>query len=376
VSELLTDRVFAGYRVDAFVGRGGMGAVYRATDLALDRTVALKVLAEELAQDDMFRRRFVAESRTAASLDHPNVIPIYAAGECDGVLYLAMRYVPGSDLRTVLLDEGRLKPSRAVAVLVQVAAALEAAHAGGLVHRDVKPANVLVAAGDRAYLSDFGLSKRTTSGAALTRSGEVLGTLDFIAPEQIRREPLGPATDIYALGCMTFQLLSGEVPFPADTEEAKLWAHLSERPARLGTLVEGIPSGFDRVVRRAMQKAPEDRFASAAAFADAIRGAADTEQTRDFEHTRTRRRAPGPPAGVATAGPAGRPVVAALRSSSPARGALRSAALDPFNVAVLCVLLAIGAALGTLALMTPMAVVVYMVAVALGLGAASGRRDG
>src|SRR4051812_29317774 len=225
---------FAGYRVHRRVGRGGMGVVYEATELALDRSVALKVLASELADDPAFRDRFVTESKLAASLDHENVIPIFAAGECDGRLYLAMRFVAGEDLHSLLRRERRVPPRRAAELVSQVAAALDAAHARGLVHRDVKPANILLARDGHAYLSDFGLSKRLESAVGQTRTGELLGTLDYVAPEQIRRQPLGPATDIYALGSVAFHLLTGRVPFDADTEEGKLWAHISDPPPRPG----------------------------------------------------------------------------------------------------------------------------------------------
>jgi len=367
VSDLLTDREFAGYRVDSVVGRGGMGVVYRATDLALDRTVALKVLVEALAEDPEFRRRFVAESKTAASLDHPNIVPIYAAGECESVLYLAMRFVPGDDLRTVLHAERRLAPSRAARVIAQVAAALDAAHASGLVHRDVKPANVLMAKEDHVYLSDFGLSKRVMADTVFTRAGDVLGTLDYIAPEQIRRETLSASTDVYALGCMAFDLLTGEVPFPADTEEGKLWAHLSEPPPRLGALVDGMPSAFDRAVRHALCKRPEDRFASAGELGAAIQAAAGGMPARDFEQTRSRRgsvprpAAPAAPWRSAPAArtPARRPAVRAAVARRERDQPLLTALTDPFNLVLLAVLLAVGVALGTVALMVPMALVVY-----------------
>ena len=192
----LIQKEFAGYRIESRIGRGGMGVVYRATDLALDRVVALKVLSEDLALDEGFRRRFVTESKLAASLDHPNVIPIHAAGEHDGVLYIAMRFVPGDDLRTRLAEDGRLEPDAAVRIIAQVAGALDAAHAHHLVHRDVKPANVLVTSQNHVYLTDFGLSKRLTADSEATRSGMVLGTLDYIAPEQIRGEKIGPFTDV------------------------------------------------------------------------------------------------------------------------------------------------------------------------------------
>ena len=191
---------FAGYRIDSRIGRGGMGVVYRATDLALERTVALKVLADDLAKDPGFQRRFVTESRLAASLDHPNIIPIYAAGEFDGVYYIAMRFVPGHDLRTLLREEGPVDPQRAVRLIAQVSSALDVAHRAGLVHRDVKPANVLVTAEDHVYLTDFGLSKRVAADSEATRTGMVLGTLDYVAPEQIRGEEIGPYTDVYSLG--------------------------------------------------------------------------------------------------------------------------------------------------------------------------------
>src|SRR4051794_18818992 len=192
-----------------------MGVVYRAIDLSLERQVALKVLAEELAEDPAFRARFERESKLAASLDHPNVIPIHSAGEYQGVLYIAMRLVEGADLRSIL-RQGRLEPARAVHVVDQVASALDAAHAQGLVHRDVKPANVLLTPEDHVSLTDFGLSKRVISDTAYTRTGEVLGSLDSIAPEQIKREPTGPYTDVYALGCATFQILTGSIPFEID----------------------------------------------------------------------------------------------------------------------------------------------------------------
>ena len=261
---------FAGYRIDSRVGRGGMGVVYRATDLALDRSVALKVLDDELAKDPAFRRRFVTESKLAASLDHPNVVPIYAAGDCDGMPYIAMRFVPGADLRSVLRGEGRLQPERVARIIAQVASALDAAHAHGLVHRDVKPANVLVTPEDHVYLTDFGLTKRVSPDTEATRTGVVLGTLNYMAPEQIRGSTIGSYTDIYSLGCMTVHLLTGEVPFPVETEEAKLWAHVSEPPPRPSERVPGLGQAFDPIVARAMAKVPEQRYASAGQVGEAM----------------------------------------------------------------------------------------------------------
>jgi serine/threonine protein kinase len=263
VSDALIAKEFAGYRIDSRVGRGGMGVVYRATDLALDRLVALKVLTEELANDPEFRRRFVSESKLAASLDHPNVIPIHAAGEHDGILFIAMRLVPGDDLRTILRAHGRLEPERAIPLIAQIASALDSAHAHGLVHRDVKPANVLVTPEDHVYLTDFGLSKRVDANTEATRTGMVLGTLDYIAPEQIRGETIGPFTDVYSLGCMITHLLTGKVPFIVPTDEGKMWAHFSEPPPKPSARVPELGGSFDAIVTRAMSKRPRDRYAEA-----------------------------------------------------------------------------------------------------------------
>jgi serine/threonine protein kinase len=343
MADLLVEKEFAGYRVDRRVGRGGMGVVYQATDLALDRTVALKVLAEELAEDDVFRRRFMGECKIAASLDHPNIVPIYAAGESDGRLYLAMRFVFGDDLRTVLrVEGGRLEPPRAAQIVALVASALDAAHERGLVHRDIKPANVLVTPEGHVYLSDFGLSKRVTAHGEHTRTGEIVGTLDYIAPEQIRREPLGPACDIYALGCMAYHLLTGRVPFPAETEEAKLWAQLSEPPPVASEQVPGLDPAFDAVLCRAMAKRPEDRYARAGELGDAL-----LDAVAGHAPSRT---APAP----APAEPGG-----------PARGAILVAALkDRFNLAVLAVLLAAGLAFGAGIPLLLLALLVYAAGVA------------
>jgi serine/threonine-protein kinase len=305
-----------------------MGIVYRATDLALDRPVALKVLGEDLAKDADFRRRFVSESKLAASLDHPNVIPIHAAGEYEGTLYIAMRFVPGDDLRTVLRNEGPMDPERAVRIVVQVASALDAAHAHGLVHRDVKPANVLLTADDHAYLTDFGLTKRLGADTEATRSGMVLGTLDYIAPEQIRGERIGSFTDVYSLGCMLTHMLTGEVPFTLPTEEGKLWAHFSEPPPKPSARVPSLGTRFDAVVARAMGKRPEDRYPSAGAVGAAARAALG-----------------GAPLPVRAGGIRREDMVRALT--------------EPFNVVVLAALLVAGAVLGAVAVMVPLALLVY-----------------
>jgi serine/threonine protein kinase len=219
---------FAGYRVESLLGRGGMGVLYRATDLSLDRPVALKLIAPELAEDERFRSRFLKEPRLAAALDHPHVVPIYEAGEHEGQLFLAMRYVEGSDLKSVLEREEKLAPERALAVLAQVADALDAAHRRGLLHRDVKPANVLLDEDGHAYLTDFGVSKQL--GGVSTDTGRVVGTLDYLAPEQIRGEKVDGRADCYALACVLYECLDGAPPFRHETEAQTLWAHMQEPP--------------------------------------------------------------------------------------------------------------------------------------------------
>jgi ABC-type branched-subunit amino acid transport system substrate-binding protein/DNA-binding beta-propeller fold protein YncE/predicted Ser/Thr protein kinase len=253
---------FAGYRVESLVGRGGMGVVYLATDLSLERPVALKLIAPELARDERFRTRFLKEPRLAAALEHPHVIPIHAAGEHEGQLYLAMRYVEGSDLKTILERERKLAPERMLAILAQIAGALDAAHRRGLVHRDVKPANVLLDEEEHAYLTDFGITKQL--GGDSTDTGQVVGTLDYLAPEQIRGEPVDGRTDCYALACVLYECLSGTPPFRRETEAETLWAHMQEQPAPLrGHEV------LDPVLKKALAKETEDRYASCAELIEA-----------------------------------------------------------------------------------------------------------
>src|SRR3954452_11116521 len=266
-AELETGTVFSGHRIDGRAGKGGMGVVYRATDLQLDRPVALKVVAADFADDPAFAERFKRESRLAASLDHPNVIPIHHAGEEDGRLYVTMRFVEGTDLAEVLRRDRRLAPERAVRITAQVGAALDAAHARGLVHRDVKPANILLQ-DDHVFLTDFGLSKQTGSGDDLTETGAVLGTVDYMAPEQVQGGIVDGRTDVYALGCVLFQMLSGRVPFERANGMAKLFAHVSEPAPRL----KDVPEPLADVVARAMEKDPGRRFQSAGEMA---RAAAD-----------------------------------------------------------------------------------------------------
>jgi hypothetical protein len=257
---------FAGYRIEGVVGRGGMGVVYRATEIALDRPVALKLIAPELAGDDSFRERFLRESRIAASIDHAGILPVYAAGEADGELYLATRFVPGTDLRS-LIDDGPLPAQRAIGLVGQVADALDAAHERGLVHRDVKPGNVLVDTADHCYLCDFGLTTQLVDGAT-TATGRLAGSLDYLAPEQIRQGEVDGRADQYALACVLYELLSGAPPFRRETEAQTLWAHMQEEPTPLLAYDE-----LDPVFARAFAKEPEERYEDCNAFADDARAA-------------------------------------------------------------------------------------------------------
>jgi DNA-binding beta-propeller fold protein YncE len=262
-----------------------MGVVYRATQLDLERLVALKLIASQLAEDPEFRDRFVRESRAAASIDHPNVIPIFYTGESDGALYIAMRYVEGDDLRTLARREGRLTPGRAANIVAQVGSALDAAHARGIVHRDVKPANVLLGPGDHAYLTDFGLTKRLQShtGTSRTGTGGWVGTLGYVAPEQIRGGRVDARTDVYALGCVLFHALTGTTPYQRDSDEATLWAHLNDDPPAVTEAVPGVPAEFEQVIRRALAKDPDERFQSAGDLGRAALAAAGAPDVREPE---------------------------------------------------------------------------------------------
>ena len=276
MAEMSIGSVLAGYRIEGLAGEGGMGRVYRATQLALNRQVAVKVIVPELAHDEDFRRRFQRESELSASIDHPNVIPVYEAGEADGRLFIAMRWVEGTDLRSVIVREGRLDPDRIVAIVEQVAAALDAAHSGGLVHRDVKPANVMLTSthgGEHVYLTDFGLTKRAESGSALTKTGAFVGTPDYMPPEQIKGERADARADVYALGCLLFHALTGRPPYDRDTEVAKMYAQLHDPPPSATGSVPGIPVGLDAVISRALAKDPGGRYPSAGDLARAARAA-------------------------------------------------------------------------------------------------------
>src|SRR6201989_3478821 len=261
VTDLAPGIEFAGCRVEEILGTGGMGVIYRATELRLGRPVALKLIAADGASDPALRERFEREARITASIDHPNVIPVSAAGEENGHPYLVMRFVPGTDLHKLLRREGWLDPVRAARMVAQVADALDAAHAAGLVHRDVKPANVLIA-GDHVYLSDFGITRFQEADTQITDSGGWVGTVDFMSPEHLRAEPTDARSDVYALGCVLYMALTGRPPFRRQTVPATITAHLHEPPPRPSETPD-VPLAFDAVVARALAKDPRDRYASA-----------------------------------------------------------------------------------------------------------------
>src|SRR5215212_8805688 len=293
-------RVVAGYRIEERIGRGGMGLVYRAEHLNLRRRAAIKIIAPELAEASGFRERFNREARIAAALQHPNIVTVYDAGEADGLLYLAMQYIEGSDLSSVLRNQGRLRPYRALDVCRQVAAALDAAHAQGLIHRDVKPANVLIE-GRTAFLTDFGLTKRIEGTRTdLTKAGDVVGTSHYVAPEQIEGGRVDARSDIYSLGCLLYQCLTGELPFARDTDVAVLYAHLSDDPPRLTSVRPDLPGGLDAVIAKALEKAPERRFQTCADLMSAARAVIDA--AGPLSDTATPRPVPalGDPASLAT----------------------------------------------------------------------------
>ena len=267
-------KVFAGHRIDGVVGKGGMGVVYRATQMALDLTVALKVMAPDLAQDDEFRERFRRESRLAASLDDAHIVPVRHAGEEEGLLYVTMRLVNGPDLGQLLESEGPLEPALAVEIIEQVGSALDTAHRKGLIHRDVKPANILVepsSSGPCAYLTDFGLTRRSVGSSGLTRTGQWVGTIDYVAPEQIRGDDLDERADLYSLGCVLYQALTGHAPFEQESDVATMYAHLEQPLPPLSEHSPGLPKALDDVLARATAKDPAERFATCAEFAAAAK---------------------------------------------------------------------------------------------------------
>ena len=322
-----------GYRIEVRIGRGGMGEVYRAEQLNLGRKVALKVLRPDLAADDGFRRRFLRESTIAAGIDHPNVIPIYDAGEVNGLLYIAMRYVQGSDLSTLLRREGRLDLARTLAIMTQVAGALDAAHARGLVHRDVKPSNILLApaaggAGEYCYLCDFGLIKEMHADTAVTATDQLVGSVPYVAPEQVEGGAIDGRTDVYSLGCSMFHCLAGSVPYRGQTDVEVVYAHLRGEPPPLSSRVSGLPPALDGVIARAMARSREDRYLTCSALVAAaaaqvaaggrVRAPLVDDETRSMvrppapaaagtEAVATRPAPPGAPPPAAPQGPPERP---------------------------------------------------------------------
>ena len=287
----------AGYRIEALVGRGGTSTVYRAESQRLGIPVALKILNPDVAEDEAFRERFVRESRLAAGINHPNIITIYDAGVWEDALYIAMRYVGGGDLKRIV-REGALSPARTLSILAQVASALDAAHAAGLVHRDVKPANVMVDAGasaaspEIAYVTDFGLIKRAHSGGRATPTGEFVGTIDYVAPEQIEGKPVDERADVYSLGCVVYECLTGQPPFHRDADAAVLWAHIQEPPPAVTAVRADVPAAVDDVVARALAKDPDERYATCGELVGALRRELEPEATPRSTLTVPIRRSP------------------------------------------------------------------------------------
>jgi CheY-like chemotaxis protein/predicted Ser/Thr protein kinase len=342
-------RALGGYRIEERIGRGGMGVVYRGEHLRLGRRAAIKIIAPELATSAGFRERFSREARIAASLHHPNVVAVYDAGELGDLLWIAMQYVEGSDLGAILRGEGRLGPYRAIDVCRQMADALDAAHAIGLIHRDVKPANVLVE-GRHAYLTDFGLTKRLEAASTmLTKAGDVVGTIHYCAPEQIEGREVDARADVYALGCLLYHCLAGVVPYPQDSDVAVIYAHLEGRAPRLSEVRADLPRGLDHVIARALEKSPDRRFQSCHDLMEAARAVVEESSPLAPESIPSGRfleREGEPPsvaAAVADAGPGGDRPSATVRTGSAAAGeALEDgprprvllAALDPTSRAV------------------------------------------
>ncbi|WP_214109333.1 serine/threonine-protein kinase [Acrocarpospora catenulata] len=286
------------YTIEAVIGRGGMATVYRARDQRLGRAVALKVLAPQLAHDARFRDRFVRESRLVAGIDHPHIIPIYEASESEDLLFIAMRYVEGSDMRRLVQSTGPLPVARANRLFAQIASALDAAHANGLVHRDVKPANILVTEADHVYLTDFGLTKSASAEAGLTSHGHFMGTPRYVAPEQIRGLPVDGRSDGYAFACVVYEALTGQPPFQRDTELALLYAHVSHDPPPLTPYRPDLPHAVNQVMQRALAKSPVDRFPTCTAFVNALRDAISGIEGDSSDLSPVSGRPSWPPAGT------------------------------------------------------------------------------
>jgi hypothetical protein len=283
-----SDRV-GDFRLERELGRGGMGIVYLAEDVRLGRWVAVKLITPDLAKDTDFRARFEREARIAAGLDHPNVVPLYTAGEEQGQLYLSMRYVDGTDLKTQLREHGRLDPRQAIEIVAQVGSALDAAHARGLVHRDVKPANVLLGraqeGGFHAYLTDFGITKDSSAQTVgLTNTGEWVGTVDYISPEQLSGTSIDARSDVYSLGCVLYEAVSGQAPYQG-ADVHKMYAHMHEPPPSLEGEMAAWGPALDPVIQRAMAKDPADRYPSAGDLGRAAQSAAQGQLNAVPERT-------------------------------------------------------------------------------------------
>jgi tRNA A-37 threonylcarbamoyl transferase component Bud32 len=315
------------FEIQGTIGRGATGTVYLASETATGAQIALKVLQPELALDDRFRRRLLRESQIAADLNHPHIVRTLGVGEMDGTLYLAMAFVQGEDLRTLLRREGRLEPHRALELLAPVANALDAAHAAGLVHRDVKPANILVSSGSEgdSFICDFGLARHVSSGSFSTETG-LVGTIEYIAPEQIAGADIDGRADVYSLGCVVYECLAGSRPFERDGDVAVLFAHLNEPPPRVAAVRPELPESLDEPLARALAKAPADRFPTCSAFIEAVGAALDG---RSPVPKRTQRRSIFALALVAAA--AGGAALAA--SIWPAHGGRSGAAISESSIA-------------------------------------------
>ena len=333
-AELIEGQTFGGYHIVELVGSGGMGLVYRAEQRILGRTVALKVIRPEIAGSGDYRSRFLREARFAAAVDHPHVVSVYDAGQQDDRLYLTMQWVDGLELAELIDREQRLAPERVVLIGVQLAGALQAVHDAGLVHRDVKPSNVLVrdiGGRDHAYLTDFGIAKAPAAQDSLTRTGWVIGTPGYLSPEQIRGEQPGARSDLYALGCVVFEALTGQSPFPGDNELAARWAQASSPPPLASAVCPDLGTRYDAFLARALAVDPRDRFASGPAFAEALQaahagqaaGLAQAPATRDAAQPGFR--PPPPPPAAPRAGPA----AVAASSGEPGRAAPRPAGPRP-----------------------------------------------
>jgi serine/threonine protein kinase len=266
---------FAGYEVESVVGAGGIGILYRARQVRLDRPVALKLVESDVARDPVIRERLRREARMVAALDHPNVVPLYAAGEEDGTVFIVTRWVEGTELGALIQRDGPLEPSRAARTAAQIAAALEVAHEQGLIHRDIKPSNVILTSEDHVYLTDFGLAKRAGTAVGLTRVDQMLGTVDYVAPEGIEGSEPDARGDVYSLGCVLFEMLTGQPPFAGQGGGmAKMWAQVNAEVPSVREQRPDVSPALEDVMRRAMSKSPEDR-PTAAAFRTSVLAAVD-----------------------------------------------------------------------------------------------------